>query len=765
MRRSVLIGLCMVVASSASSLASDPPVFEEVAGNHEFSGRMIVRPLQPAALADMDVPKVQADQRMQAARAEMANYRVIEYVPQTDEYIIAVPNGMTENDVAGALMATGNFQYAHPDWIVYPVICPNDPQLGQQWHHDPDKLNTCAAWDITIGDSSIGVGICDTGVRTTHEDLQLHRLEGYNAVDRLWESQGGQITPVHGHGTQTTGCAAANGDNGVGVSGVGQAFSHRMLRVSNVSSGGSSLSTLTHAARTSIETGDRVASVSYSGVDNGTIVSTAAYIKSINGLLVWAAGNEGRNLTLNNRDADDLIVVGATDSNDQLAGFSNFGPFVDLVAPGVSVFTTSNSSNSGYGGASGTSFACPLTAGLIALIWSADPSLTPDEVQAILKTGVDDLGATGIDDRFGYGRIDAFGSVSLVSTALSFEYPQGIPDTVDPRGGSRFRVEVLPSDLTPQPGTGRLHYDDGTGFQFVDMVEVSPNVYDAVFPEVTCGDTIDFYVSSQTTTGETINNPSNAPASFRSATAMVGIIASFSDNFEQNMGWTAENLGASSGDWQRGVPVNDPTWAYGPISDSDGSGQCFVTQNQRGNTDVDNGAVRLTSPTLDMSVGGFSVSYDYYLNLTDQSGADRLLVEINNDNGVGTWTEIARHTTTGGSSWRNHIIKEQEIVSAGVQPNATMRMRFTANDSNPQSINESGIDAFKIFFVDCGTCYADCDQSTGAGVLDVFDFLCFQDSFVNGDPYACDCDTSTGPGVCDVFDFLCFQNAFVAGCP
>ena len=59
-------------------------------------------------------------------------------------------------------------------------------------------------------------------------------------------------------------------------------------------------------------------------------------------------------------------------------------------------------------------------------------------------------------------------------------------------------------------------------------------------------------------------------------------------------------------------------------------------------------------------------------------------------------------------------------------------------------------------------CYADCDQSTGAGVLDIFDFLCFQNSFVLGEPYACDCDPDPA---CDIFDFLCFQNAFVAGCP
>ena len=61
-------------------------------------------------------------------------------------------------------------------------------------------------------------------------------------------------------------------------------------------------------------------------------------------------------------------------------------------------------------------------------------------------------------------------------------------------------------------------------------------------------------------------------------------------------------------------------------------------------------------------------------------------------------------------------------------------------------------------------CYADCDQASGAGVLDIFDFLCFQDRFVGGEPYACDCDTTSGQGVCDIFDFLCFQDAFVAGC-
>lgn len=68
-------------------------------------------------------------------------------------------------------------------------------------------------------------------------------------------------------------------------------------------------------------------------------------------------------------------------------------------------------------------------------------------------------------------------------------------------------------------------------------------------------------------------------------------------------------------------------------------------------------------------------------------------------------------------------------------------------------------------FGDSGGCYADCDQSTGVGVLDIFDFLCFQNLYDARAPYACDCDTLGGGGVCDIFDFLCFQNAFANGCP
>jgi PKD repeat protein len=378
--------------------------FIAVPGEREFSGRMIVRPLQRDALVAAGLGD-RVDALRAVAMRELGRLGPRTYVAATDEFIVSVPPG-SEGIVASDLLATMAFQYAEPDWVVYPIACPNDTLFAQQWHHQANRMQSCAGWDLHTGNSSVAVGICDTGILTTHEDLLLNRREGYNAVDQRWESQGGSIGPVHPHGTQTTGCAAANGNNGRGVAGVGWNLSHRMLRVSNVSTGSASLSVLQHAARTSVENGDKVASVSYSGADASSNLTTATYVKSIGGLLVWAAGNDNRNLTLGGRDADDLIVVGATDQNDLKASFSAFGTFVDLVAPGVSVATTGSSSTTNYVAVSGTSFACPLTAGLCALIWSRNPALTPNQVEAVLKGSVDDLGTAGVDNTFGYGRIN-----------------------------------------------------------------------------------------------------------------------------------------------------------------------------------------------------------------------------------------------------------------------------------------------------------------------------------------------------------------------
>ncbi|MCH8807363.1 MAG: hypothetical protein IH986_14945, partial [Planctomycetes bacterium] len=318
--------------------------------------------------------------------------------------------------------------------------------------------------------------------------------------------------------------------------------------------------------------------------------------------------------------------------------------------------------------------------------------------------------------------------VSATFTSLNFEYPKGRPEIVDPAGGTTMRVVVTGRNIDPRPDSGLLHYDSGAGWQVVPMTTVAPNVYDAVFPAAACPQEVLYYVSAEAVGGEVYTDPAGAPANRYSAVARYGETVLFEDNFEMNLGWTVENLGASTGDWQRGVPINDPAWPYDPISDSDGSGQCFVTQNELGNTDVDNGAVRLTSPVFELSQGSI-INYDYYLNMTNPAGVDRLLVEVSDDGG-GSWTEIANHGTSGGLSWRTHSINEADLSAAGVALTATMRMRYTANDSDPQSIVEAGLDAFRITVDICDPPFPpgdlNCDGALNGGDIDPF-FLALGD--------------------------------------
>jgi subtilisin family serine protease len=446
----LLPSLALAQQTQDTSLAvpTSPPRFVEVKGELELRGVLNARPLQVVDAAKYGLTEAQVLARQEKAKLLLSEFPLVEHVVGTDEYLIEVGEGM-EQSVAAALMAGGDFQYVTPDWVAYPIAsCTTDNLLPNQWHHNADRMNSCAGWGIETGNPSIVVAICDTGVRTTHNDLLLNRVEGYNAVDNKWESNGGQIIDINGHGTATTGCAAANGDNGLGISGTGWNLSHRMMRVSNSAGGGAFMSDLTQAARLASDVGDKVSSVSYSGVTDPSIQTAGTYIRNNGSLLVWAAGNSGNKLTGSREDS--VIVVGATTSGDNLSGFSNWGGFVDLVAPGSSVYTTSNSNNNAYGGVSGTSFSCPLTAGLCGLIYAADPSLTPQQVEDILRAGCDDLGATGTDTTFGYGRIDVFGSLSLVSSCGADNYCTALPNSTGTPGsmGSSGSTSVVSNDLT-----------------------------------------------------------------------------------------------------------------------------------------------------------------------------------------------------------------------------------------------------------------------------------------------------------------------------
>ncbi|MCA9295162.1 MAG: hypothetical protein KC983_01570, partial [Phycisphaerales bacterium] len=215
----------------------------------------------------------------------------------------------------------------------------------------------------------------------------------------------------------------------------------------------------------------------------------------------------------------------------------------------------------------------------------------------------------------------------------------------------------------------------------------------------------------------------------------------FADDFNSDLGWTESNEGATSGDWDRGIPVNDQAWDFDPLGDADGSGFCWLTWNGFGNTDVDAGAVALLSPTLDMTAGSIVIEYDYFLRLTNTDGAtDQLLVEINNADGAEftPWTPIAAHATDGGLDWRHHVITQVELDAAGVTLTSTMRLRFTVNDADPQSVVEGGLDGF-ILSTTAG--YDDCNANCIADAEDIALGTSF-DCNSNGIPDECETGNS-----------------------
>lgn len=379
--------VCLIAPFLAcATWAQEPPqLFTPRPGHLEFSGRMIARPVQ-------DNPVARA-----AARAEVQDWILHEY-SEVDEFILIVPEGQNENSFAAQLMASGDWEYVHPDWICYPLVIPNDPLFGDQWHHT--QIQSAEAWDWFHSAPTRIAAWTDTGVDTDHVDLVNQLIPGYNAVDRLTQEQGGDLEDINGHGTVVGGTIGATGNNGEGVAGVVWDIQLLPVRVSNDPGGGAYLSDLEHGARWAVDNGASTISASYSGVEYSSVQTTGAYVRSMGGLYLYAAGND--DVDHSGFDWDDVVVVGASDENDDKAWFSSYGTAVDLTAPGLYIWATEM--GGGYRSASGTSLSTPIANGVAALMWGANPFLSSHELEQRIYAACDDIGEPGEDNVFGHGR-------------------------------------------------------------------------------------------------------------------------------------------------------------------------------------------------------------------------------------------------------------------------------------------------------------------------------------------------------------------------
>jgi len=337
----------------------------------------------------------------------------VEEIPQIRAHVIRVPEAAIER-VREALSHRSEVESIERNSSVAPAMIANDPVY--QWHLG--KISAPGAWDLTTGSGQAAIAILDSGVDPNHPDLAAKLLPGWNFYDN-----NANWADVYGHGTQVAGSAAAISNNGIGVAGVAWQNPILPIRVADAN-GYSTYSLLAQGLTWASDHGARVMNISFSGVAaSSTVRSAAQYVHDRGGLVVASAGN----CACNDGTAENpyLLSVGATDPQDQLASFSSRGTYVDLSAPGTGIWTTTN--GGGYNGASGTSFSSPITAGVVALMWAANPALSPDEIVMLLEQTAVDLGTTGYDTSFGFGRIDAY---AAVIAAGGTEAPP--PDTTPP---------------------------------------------------------------------------------------------------------------------------------------------------------------------------------------------------------------------------------------------------------------------------------------------------------------------------------------------
>lgn len=282
---------------------------------------------------------------------------------------------------------------------------------------------------------------------------------------------------------------------------------------------------------------------------------------------------------------------------------------------------------------------------------------------------------------------------------IAFEFPNGLPELISPEGGTTTRANVYGVAGEPRPDTGILYIDDGSGWDEIPMTEVEPNSYDAVFPAGDCQNSVSYYFSAEATDGTTQYWPVDAPDEVFKTVFAYGIDVIISDDFENDLGWTVENSPSlTTGAWERGVPVGGGIRGD-PPTDYDDSGQCYLTDNRAGDSDIDDGITWLISPTLDLSDYD-NAQIDYALWYTNNFGNDPnndlFLVYASNNNGA-DWELVDTIGPETSSGWKEYSF----MIGDFITPTSQVKVRFEASDLNAGSVVEAGIDAFNIIVFDC----------------------------------------------------------------
>jgi subtilisin family serine protease len=369
------------------------------------------------------------------ARASLAaaSMQLVDTIPQLGLAVVETAPGADLAVAAADLAENPDVEWAEPNYTFTLDLTPNDPYYTSQQTRLPlgyplGLLQMPDAWDYTTGRPEVVIAVLDTGVDMAHPDLSAgiwtnpdeiadndsdDDKNGFVDDIHGWDFAGDDNEPTddHGHGTHVSGIAAARINNGVGIAGMaGQAT---IMPVDVFGGGIGTYDSLIRAIIYATDNGARVINMSLGATSYSRGEEAAVdYAWSHGVVLVASAGNTGTNTYHYPAAHPHVIAVAGTNTSDGWAGYT-YGDFVDVAAPGVSVWSTYRGGS--YAGLSGTSMAAPHVSGLAALILSLNPDLTPDQVRDRIEQNADDRGDPGWDPKLGHGRINAARTLAEVT--------------------------------------------------------------------------------------------------------------------------------------------------------------------------------------------------------------------------------------------------------------------------------------------------------------------------------------------------------------
>lgn len=357
------------------------------------------------------------------------------------------------------LATHGAVQFAELDSaLVQGTYLPNDPALQDSSKtYAPNTLELAGAWDFTTGDENVLIAVLDTGINRQHVEFAGRVLPGYDFIN-----DDADPADDHGHGTHVAGTIAAAIDNGHGGAGVCPECRLLPVKVLDENNLGA-WSTVAEGLLYAAEQGADIINLSLGGPQQSqTLTEAIRYVQEQGVLVVAAAGNAGGSSPFYPAALDDVLAVGATNEDDEIWYLSNTGVYVDVVAPGYMVYSTSingDTPNNGYSYMTGTSMAAPHVSGLAGLLLSQDLTRTAAELARAIAESTLDLGEPGWDPIFGFGRIHA-------RAALAGEVPTAPPGTIPPAPLPDEEDEREPDDQNPtdeEGGADDAPDNDGSG--------------------------------------------------------------------------------------------------------------------------------------------------------------------------------------------------------------------------------------------------------------------------------------------------------------